>query len=245
MPHTLFISDLHLCVSRPHMQQLFQRFLEQTAVQAEALYILGDLFEYWAGDDDLLDPGHSNIITSLRELSKSGVRLYVMHGNRDFLLDGDFATASRATLLADPTLLDLYGKRVLLTHGDVLCTDDVEYQNFRRLVRDPAWQQGFLAQPLVARKAEITMMRERSEQEKNQKAKSVMDVNSAAVEGILQSHGYPGLLIHGHTHRQGTHQFTVDGHACQRWVLGDWYDSGNALRFDESGCAWQTFQEAV
>jgi UDP-2,3-diacylglucosamine hydrolase len=239
MSHTLFISDLHLCDSRPHIKQLFQRFLQETAAQAEALYILGDLFEYWAGDDDLDDPRHRAVVEAMAGLSASGVRLYLMHGNRDFLLSATFAQACGATLLPDPTLLELYGRRVLLTHGDALCTDDVEYQQFRRQARDPAYQQAFLEQPLAARKAQIEALRTRSEQAKSYKSESIMDVNADAVNELLRRHDYPELLIHGHTHRPGVHDVAVDGHACQRWVLGDWFDSGNSLRCGHAGCAWQ------
>ena len=175
--HSLFISDLHLCSTRPAITRQFVDFLQTTAAGAEALYILGDLFEYWAGDDDLTDARHQEIVSALNQLATSGTRLFFMHGNRDFLLAEDFARATNATLLSDPTLLTLYGKRVLLSHGDMLCTDDTEYQAFRQQVREPAWQRQFLSQPLADRKAQIEMLRQRSEQEKSRKAESIMDVN--------------------------------------------------------------------
>jgi len=239
MSHTLFISDLHLCDSRPHIQQVFLRFLREHAIQAESLYILGDFFEYWAGDDDLDAPQHRNIIEALARLTQGGIPLYVIHGNRDFLLADNFARATGATLLTDPTLAELYGKRVLLTHGDTLCTDDVEYQRFRAQVRDSAWQQVFLTQPLAVRKAQIEELRQRSEQEKSYKSIAIMDVNGDAVNDLLRRYDYPELLIHGHTHRPGMHEITVDGHISQRWVLGDWFDHGNSLRCAANGCAWQ------
>lgn len=234
--HSLFISDLHLCSSRPAISEQFVAFLRSAAPQAEALFILGDLFEYWAGDDDLHDAHHGRIIAALRALADSGTAAYFMHGNRDFLLGADFAAASGMTLLTDPTALNLYGKRVLLSHGDELCTDDVAYQAFRQQVRAPAWQQQFLQQSLPARKAQIEALRLRSEQEKSQKTQSIMDVNAAAVDQLMREHDYPELLIHGHTHRPALHQFTVDGHASRRWVLGDWYEQGSCLRCDMHGC---------
>lgn len=211
-----------------------------TAAQAEALYILGDLFEYWAGDDDLPDVRHQEIIAALSSLDARGTRLFFMHGNRDFLLADNFAKAANATLLSDPTLLTLYGKQVLLSHGDALCTDDVEYQAFRHQVRDPAWQGQFLSQPLADRKAQIEVLRQRSEQEKSRKAESIMDVNQDAVHALLREHGYPELLIHGHTHRPAKHVVQVDGHVSERWVLGDWYEQGSCLRLDASGCSSQS-----
>lgn len=237
--HSLFISDLHLCSSRPGITRQFVDFLHTTASRAEALYILGDLFEYWAGDDDVGDPRHQDIIAALSELSQNGTPVYFMHGNRDFLLGNAFAQATGVTLLQDPSVLTLYGKRVLLSHGDLLCTDDIEYQAFRRQVREPAWQQQFLSQPLVGRKAQIEALRQRSEQEKSHKAESIMDVNAEAVKAWLRQYDYPELLIHGHTHRPARHDIDVDGHHCQRWVLGDWYEQGSCLRCDESGCSNQ------
>lgn len=238
-PHSLFISDLHLCSSRPGITRQFVDFLRTTASRAEALYILGDLFEYWAGDDDLPDTRHQDIITALSELSHSGIQVFFMHGNRDFLLGDTFARATGITLLQDATVFTLYNRRVLLSHGDLLCTDDVEYQAFRRQVREPAWQQHFLSQPLSARKAQIEALRQRSEQEKSHKAESIMDVNTQAVHEMLRQHDYPELLIHGHTHRPARHEIEVDGHSCERWVLGDWYEQGSCLRCDDNGCSNQ------
>lgn len=239
-PHSLFISDLHLCSTRPAITRQFVEFLQTTASKADALYILGDLFEYWAGDDDLADAKHQEIIAALRRLVESGTRLFFMHGNRDFLLGKDFAEATQATLLDDPTMFELYGKRVLLTHGDALCTDDIEYQAFRQQVRNPAWQQQFLSQPLADRKAQIEALRQRSEREKSRKSEIIMDVNEGAVRDILCEHGYPELLIHGHTHRPARHVVELDGHVCERWVLGDWYEQGSCLRCDASGCSNQS-----
>jgi UDP-2,3-diacylglucosamine hydrolase len=237
--HSLFISDLHLCSSRPHITRQFADFLRTSAARADALYILGDLFEYWAGDDDLEDPRHQDIIAGLQALSRGGTPIFLMHGNRDFLLGDAFTRAAGLTLLADPTLLTLHGRRVLLSHGDLLCTDDVEYQAFRRQVRDPVWQQQFLSQPLAARKAQIEALRQRSEQEKSYKLESIMDVNVEAVDAWLRQYDYPDLLIHGHTHRPARHEIDVDGRHCERWVLGDWYEQGSCLRLDNDGCRSQ------
>lgn len=235
--YSLFISDLHLCSSRPAITQQFLTFLQTEAVQAHALYILGDLFEYWAGDDDLDDAHHQAIIAGLHRLAATGTNIFFMHGNRDFLLGQVFADAAGIQLLHDPTIIDLHGKRVLLSHGDALCTDDVDYQAFRRQVRTSAWQAAFLATPLAARKTQIKTLRLRSEQEKSYKSESIMDVNADAVNHLIKDYDYPELLIHGHTHRPALHRLKVDGHACQRWVLGDWYEQGSRLRCDATGCS--------
>ncbi len=231
---TLFISDLHLCPTRPAINRVFFDFLRGPAAQAEALYILGDLFEYWAGDDDD-DEFNATVLAALHELTVNGVALYLMHGNRDFLIGERFATATDARLLSDPTLIDLYGTPTLLMHGDTLCTDDVKYQAFRAQVREPVWQRAFLSQPLAARKQTIAGLRAQSTQEKALKTEAIMDVTGAAVATALRSHDYP-RLIHGHTHRPALHHHTVDGHACERWVLGDWYSRGSYLHCDAHGC---------
>ncbi len=239
MNQTLFISDIHLCEERPQITALFLDFLATTVKQAETLYILGDLFEYWAGDDDLPDPYHQRLVAGLQTLSASGTRLYVMHGNRDLLLGQEFMQACGARLLPDPTVIELYGKTVLLTHGDKLCTDDVKYQEFRRQVHDPAWQKTFLAQPLANRKAQIAGMRQQSEQEKSHKSEAIMDVNAGAVARLLGEYDFPPLLIHGHTHRMNRHALNISGHQCERIVLGDWYESGSYLECGMQGCVMQ------
>ena len=239
MPHTLFISDLHLSEDQPHIAQLFLNFTRDSAPKADALYILGDLFEYWAGDDDMGAPLHQQIITAIRSVSEHGTPVFIMHGNRDFLMDAQLGKACNATLLADPTLIDLYGTPTLLTHGDALCTDDTSYQAFRQQVRQPAWRNNFLAQPLEQRKAQIEQLRKMSEEQKQTKAMDIMDVNLTAVAGLFRSYHYP-RMIHGHTHRQKHHLHEVDGKTCDRWVLGDWHTTGNALRCDAGGCTWET-----
>jgi len=225
---TLFISDLHLCPGRPQANRSFFHFLENEARSAEALYILGDLFEYWAGDDDLGDPFNTTVIAALARLTGDGVPIYLMHGNRDFVIGEAFASASGVTLLPDPALLNLYLQPTLLMHGDTLCTLDQDYQAFRREARSEAWMGAMLRRPLAERKAAIESMRRQSEREKRGKPGEIMDVAPAEVEATLRRHG--------HTHRPAFHQHTVDGHVCERWVLADWYRSGSFLACDESGC---------
>ena len=237
--HSLFISDLHLCDSRPNITQAFVYFLKHTASKAQSLYILGDLFEYWAGDDTIVAGYHYLIIEALKNLNAQGTQVFFMHGNRDFLLNDGFALATHGTILPDPSLLNLYGNPVLLSHGDAFCTDDIAYQKFRSEVRTPVWQSQFLSQPLSNRIAFIEQLRLKSEQEKSNKSMLIMDVNQNAVETLLRENNYPPLFIHGHTHRPNRHEMTVDGHACLRWVLGDWYEQGSYLRLDSNGCQSQ------
>ncbi len=237
MQHTLFISDLHLCADKTQSAQTFLRFVQQDADRAEALYILGDLFEYWAGDDVLDEPFNRQVTDALNRLATRGTHVFLLHGNRDLLMGEALARACGAVLLPDPTLIDLYGMPTLISHGDALCTDDAAYQAYRREVQDPDFQRKFLARPLAERKAFIEQLRGRSEQEKQTKDYALMDVNDGAVSQLLREHGYP-RLIHGHTHRLGRHLHAVDGHACERWVLGDWDRKANALRCDADGCAW-------
>lgn len=218
----LFISDLHLCASRPEINRTFFEFLRGTASAAESLYVLGDLFEYWAGDDDLDDPFNASVVSALAECSHTGPALHIMHGNRDFLVNGDFAKACNARLIEDPHTLELFGTKTLLMHGDTLCTDDLDYQRFRTEIRATAWRKDFLSSPLARRKEHIEALRRTSESEKKRKSPALMDVNSRAVEAVLREHGYP-RLIHGHTHRPARHEHRVDGRNCERWVLADWY----------------------
>lgn len=232
--HTLFISDLHLAPERPGITGEFLRFMRDTAPAAEVLYVLGDLFEYWAGDDDDAPLG-LEVAAALKALSSHGTRVVLMHGNRDVLMGAALAERCGAQLAGDPLTADLYGTPTLLTHGDALCTDDADYQRFRSYARDPGNQQRFLAQPLAARREQMQGMRAQSEASKQQKAEAIMDVAPAAVEALLRSHGYP-RLIHGHTHRPGRHVHVVDGRRCERWVLGDWYRRGSYLRCDADGC---------
>jgi UDP-2,3-diacylglucosamine hydrolase len=240
MPHTLFISDLHLSPDHRHSIAAFRRFIATLAPQAEALYILGDLFEYWAGDDDRHDLFHAEVVDALHDLAARGTKVYLMHGNRDLLMGDELAQSCRAMLLPDPTLLDLYGTSTLLSHGDKLCTDDVEYQQFRAQVHDAEFQRKFLAQPLAARKAYIEQLRVQSTAAKQSKDNAIMDVNDDAVAALLREYRYP-RLIHGHTHRPKRHEHVVDGHRCERWVLSDWDQQVSALRCDVQGCQVVSF----
>ncbi|HEY0664838.1 MAG TPA: UDP-2,3-diacylglucosamine diphosphatase [Gallionella sp.] len=240
MPHTLFISDLHLSADQTHSADAFLRFVATVAPHAEALYVLGDLFEYWAGDDDMDDTFHARIVGALHGLAAGGTRVFLMHGNRDLLMGNALAEAAGATLLADPTLLDLYGTPTLLSHGDQLCTDDVEYQKFRAQVRSAKFREKFLAQPLAERKAYIAQLRQQSVAAKQVKDSAIMDVNDNDVAALLREYRYP-RLIHGHTHRPRRHEHRVDGHNCERWVLGDWDGATTALRCDAQGCSVLSF----
>jgi UDP-2,3-diacylglucosamine hydrolase len=231
----LFISDLHLSADEPATGARFKRFLHEEARQASALYILGDLFEYWVGDDDAETPFHRELLAALAALRAAGVEVSVMHGNRDFLLSKAVAARGRLTLLDDPTVRDVGGVRTLLMHGDSLCTDDVGYQRYRALTRWRAGVRVFLALPRFIREMVGKGLRRASERGKRMKTAAIMDVNADAVAAVLRAHGYP-RLIHGHTHRPGRHVHQVDGHECERWVLGDWYDHGSYLRCDERGC---------
>ena len=235
MSHCIFISDLHLCDSRPHITAAFIDFLELTAAKAQALYILGDLFEYWAGDDAIEVGAQQASIEALRRLTKT-VPVFFMAGNRDFLIGAGFMKATGITILPDPSLITLYGKPVLLSHGDALCTDDTAYQVFRAEVRCQAWQNQFLSQPLKNRIAYSEQLRNKSEQEKSTKSMQIMDVNAAAVEDLLRQYDYPPLFIHGHTHRPNTHVYHLAGHTCERRVLGDWYEQGSYLMLNADDC---------
>ena len=237
--HSLFISDLHLTLERPRASELFFDFIARTAAQAEALYVLGDLFEYWVGDDDLSDPFNAAIADTLSDLSTGGTAVWFMHGNRDVLAGPEFLGRSGARLVTDPTLLDLYGTRTLVMHGDTLCTDDFEYQKFRVQARNPEFQRKFLSQPLAERRSQILGMRAASEEHKHETRAEIMDVAIATVEQTLREFGYP-RLIHGHTHRPARHVHTVDGRTCERWVLTDWYARAGYLRCDAAGCRAET-----
>jgi len=230
----LFISDLHLAPSRPETTSAFEAFLSGPALQGESLYILGDLFEYWAGDDDLDDAFNARVIAALARCSVQ-VPVLFMHGNRDFLAGARFASAAGLTLLKDPLVAQISGQRTLIMHGDTLCTDDLEYQRFRSEVRSPEWVAAFLALPLAERKRRIELLREQSEVRKKVKSMTIMDVSAAAVESALRTHACD-RLIHGHTHRPGRHSLVVDGRPCERLVLGDWYGQGSHLSCTAEGC---------
>ncbi|HKJ09627.1 MAG TPA: UDP-2,3-diacylglucosamine diphosphatase [Gammaproteobacteria bacterium] len=238
MAATVFISDLHLDPERPVITELFLDFLAGPARGCDALYILGDLFEAWVGDDDD-SPTLQPVLEALADCTGTGLPVSVMTGNRDFLIGEGFTARTGCRLLPDPSVVDLYGEPTLLMHGDTLCTDDLEYQQFRRLVRDPAWQRQFLAKPLEERRHMAAGLRETSRQRTAHKTVDIMDVNHEAVLSALREH-HVRRLIHGHTHRPATHELTVDGAPATRIVLGDWYEQGSVLWCDPTGCRLQS-----
>lgn len=217
------------------MAARFLRLLAEEARAGSALYILGDLFDHWVGDDDADEPFNRAVLDALGALAATGVEVSFQHGNRDFLMSGRAALRGGLRLIHDPTVRDLFGTRTLLMHGDTLCTDDVRYQRFRARIRRPAVVRTFLALPRRLRRAIVGGVRSMSESEKSVKPPQIMDVSAPAVEAVLRAHGYP-RLIHGHTHRPGRHVHTIDGQTCERWVLGDWYQRASYLRCDARGC---------
>lgn len=225
---TLFIADLHLSEERPNIIRLFQTFLKEEASHADALYILGDLFEAWLGDD-AVQPDMADVLADIRHLTGSGVPVYVMVGNRDFLLGAEFEKMTGCKLLPDPSIINLYGTDTLLMHGDTLCTDDVEYQAFRQQVRNPAWQQAVLAKPIEERIKIAREARAESRARTAEKSEDIMDVNAQAVEDTFREHGV-SRMIHGHTHRPAVHEIMVDNKPVTRIVLGDWYAQASVLR---------------
>lgn len=231
--YTLFISDLHLDGIHPEAIGQFESFLDGPARGAEALYILGDLFESWIGDDDD-DPFRERVCRALRALGEAGVACHVAHGNRDFLLGHGFEQRTGCRILGDPTVVERYGERVLLTHGDALCTGDVFYQRLRSTVRDPAWQRRFMRLPLATRRTLADAARAGSRAHTGMVAADIMDASESAVVDVLRSSGLR-TLVHGHTHRPGVHEFLVAGVPARRYVLGAWYEQGSFLRWDADG----------
>jgi UDP-2,3-diacylglucosamine hydrolase len=240
-----FIADLHLTPEHPSTVQLFHRFIQQHAPQAQALYILGDLFETWVGDDDLTHPFNQEISASLKALSTQNVEIFFIAGNRDFLIGPRFAQATGLTCLPDPSIITLFGTPTLLAHGDSFCTDDLAYQNFRQQVRTAAWQNTFLAQSLSQRHAIAASIRARSEHAKSAKSMASMDVNHATIEAALTAAAHHSSsikrIIHGHTHQPARHEYQYADDVVERWVLPDWYEQAgkcNAgyLICSEAGC---------
>ena len=231
---SLFISDLHLTEERPEANERFIAFVEEKARNADTLYILGDFFEYWIGDDDLGQPFNAIVAGLLRDLTQKGVQVRLMHGNRDFLVGERFCAATGTQLLPDPSIVEIQGVKTLLMHGDTLCTDDLEYQAWRRKARDPAFQASFLAKPVAERRRAVEQMREKSKEVVKGKTAEIMDVNDEAVRQALHSHGVR-RLIHGHTHRPGRHAVEIDGERCERWVLPDWYGRGGYIEVTRAG----------
>lgn len=233
----LLISDLHLEEERPDITRAFLHFLATRACQAEALYILGDFFEVWIGDD-AITPFQQSIADALRALSERGTRIYLMHGNRDFMLGKGFCRAAGCTLLGDPSVVELGGERVLLMHGDSLCTRDEGYMRLRRLLRNPLSLFILRHLPLSTRRKLARKLRNESRTQTRMKASDIIDVTPELIPRVLAEHGVR-TLIHGHTHRPATHELEVDGRPARRIVLGDWDQQGWALQVDESG-----FQQA-
>lgn len=236
MRRDLLISDLHLSEERPSTTQRFFDFLTNEAYGARGLYILGDLFDYWVGDDELSasggDPLARQVADALMDLAARGTPVHVMQGNRDFLLGDEFLSACGARALADPTVAEVGGVKTLLMHGDTLCTDDQDYLAWRRTARSRSWQADFLAAPIGERRARARALRAESEARKRGKSMVIMDVNRDAVAQAFGRHGVT-RLIHGHTHRPGRHELELQGRLCERWVLPDWYRAGGYLVAEE------------
>lgn len=230
---TLFISDLHLAADYPNIGAQFLAFLQGEATEAEALYILGDLFESWVGDDDP-NPHYAEMKAAIRALVDRGVPVFFMHGNRDFLIGERFAAETGVTILPDPHHIDLYGTAVLLSHGDAMCIDDDEYQRIRVMTRNLEWQSMMLAKPLDERLSIAAQARRQSKQRNATLAEEIMDVNQTAVEETITEHGVD-ILLHGHTHRPAVHEFEVGARHITRIVLGDWYEQGSVLRWNPTG----------
>lgn len=230
--HTLFIADLHLHESRPQITRAFFHFLYTQAIHAETLYILGDFFDAWIGDDDDSELVQ-DVANSLHKLKELGVTIYFMHGNRDFLLGNSYANKAGMLLIEDGIVIDLYGTPTLLMHGDSLCIDDIEYQQFRTVVRSPQWQQQILAQPLAARRILAAQLREKSQSMNSLKAEDIMDVSPSAVINQMETAGVT-RMIHGHTHRPARHPLIINNKPAERIVLGDWHDSGWAVKADST-----------
>jgi UDP-2,3-diacylglucosamine hydrolase len=231
--HSLFASDLHLDSEAPWAIDAFLAFLDGPARAAEALYLLGDLFEVWVGDDDD-NPDNARACAGLARLTASGVAVYALHGNRDFLLGEAFTKRTGVKLLPDPVLLDLYGVPTLLSHGDVFCTEDFAYQELRSIVRQPGWQLRFLSLPLEARRDLASAARAGSKAHTQRTVPTIMDVNPGAVSRAMRATG-ARRLIHGHTHRPAVHPFVVEGVNAERVVLAPWYEAASCLAVDDSG----------
>ncbi len=230
---TLFISDLHLDASRPEIAEQFIEFLMDEAVGADALFILGDLFESWIGDDDP-NPHYANITNELSALVNNGLPVFFMHGNRDFMIGDRFSMETGIQLLPDPFVVAIYGQDVLLSHGDRYCTDDAQYQAIRKMTRDPDWQAMMLQKPLAERQSIAAKAREDSKAHGESINEKITDVNIKAIEDAIREHKVK-IMLHGHTHRPAVHEHLIDGEATKRIVLGDWYEQGSVVRWDENG----------
>lgn len=235
---TLFISDLHLTPTRPDITQCFMTFMRTEARNADALYVLGDLFEFWVGDDDKT-PFASQIRSEFKNLTDSGVAVFFIQGNRDFLLGERFCKQTGMTLLDDVCTIDLYGTRAVIMHGDTLCTDDVDYQKFRKTVHQPWLQWVFNHIPWFIKKKIVAKVQSDIRDDKKNKSLDIMDVNQSEVEQVMSQYSV-SLMIHGHTHRPDTHVFELNGKSKTRIVLGDWYTQGSVLYVNSDGFDLQT-----
>ena len=224
----LFVSDTHLSEDSPSVIDKFNNFLKTHANKHEFLFILGDLFEYWIGDDA---NQFESVVTTLQNLK---TKIYFIPGNRDFLIGSDFLNKTNIKLLEDPTLIQLGNKKTVILHGDTLCIDDKEYQEFRSRVRSEDWKKNFLNQPINTRLAICKDLRKKSYEAQKNKSELLMDVNEDEVKNLLKKLSYPSLMIHGHTHRPKRHEYVFDNHTCERWVLNDWYDSGSYLIWNDN-----------
>ena len=227
----LFVSDLHLQAAMPQTTEAFFNFLQTQATKTQELYLLGDIFEAWAGDDDIDDRYNGKVIEEIKKISGRGTAVFWIAGNRDFLVGEQFAKACDITLLPDPFIATIAGRVLLLTHGDAYCTDDAAYMQFRAQVRDPEWQKSFLAMPLTQRKAIIENLRAGSRAAQRDKSYDIMDVNPEAVSGLFEQTA-TATMIHGHTHRPARHKYQEDGEARTRYVLSDWDLDGATPRGD-------------
>ena len=236
---TLFISDLHLEPGRLDIAQAFLAFLQKEAPHCDALYILGDLFEVWIGDD-FENPFVQQLKEALHQFSQAGAAVYFMHGNRDFLVGEQFAEQTGCQLLTDPCVIDLYGQPTLLMHGDTLCTEDVGYLKLRAMVRDPQWQAQVLSKNIEERIQLAQNIRGESQQAMTEKSAEIMDVTPDEVVRVMEAHGVQ-QLIHGHTHRPAVHDLTANDQSAQRIVLGDWHQKGWVLRVSEDNQALEPF----
>lgn len=226
-----FISDLHLTPERPESTRLFESFIKDAPGYVEQLYILGDLFEYWVGDDGSRALGHQPIESALKSTVDDGTEVFFLHGNRDFLVGKEFAHRTGCQLLPDPVVIKPDTLRILLTHGDALCTDDLEHQASRQQMLSGKWKMAFLDRPLPERIATANALRQKSELGKQSKPEAIMDVNQQAVENLMRSHQV-NIMIHGHTHRPAAHEFFLDGERARRFVLGDWYEQKSAIYYE-------------
>lgn len=233
MNETLFVSDVHLDAARPRIIELFNTFLAKRAVHADALYILGDLFEYWIGDDAPYLQ-YQTTFNQIKHLTDQGLPVYFLHGNRDFLIAKKFADMTGVSLLTEEHVIEVYQQKILLMHGDTLCTDDIEYQKFRKKTQSKLLRWLVLHLPVRTRQSIAERLRNTSKQAVNEKSYEIMDVNQQAVIKAMQRHQVT-TLIHGHTHRPAIHKFMLEQTDYQRAVLGDWYQKGNALRVTADG----------